>query len=225
MVQVRLIDIQVHHAGIGTPDLCKVRVTEAAAHLSRAAPVFDLRLYLRVSAFHHARDYGVAFSCPLQVGNHLADSAAGVQLAQPGRRIRMFIIRRFFLLDIHKDNRHIQVTDRREHIVRSRVGQQLQDDQIHVGRTEFIAGRGRQLLGSDQSPVDQFHRIRNHLFKRFILRLKFRHKGRELRQISAQRDGENTDSCFCIDQHKLTSQNSSSLLKNLFCISMSFCSL
>ncbi len=59
-------------------DLGKVGVTEAAAYLSSPAPVFDLSLHLRVSAFDHAGDNGMSLACALQVGNCLAYGTTGI---------------------------------------------------------------------------------------------------------------------------------------------------
>ena len=67
----------------------------------------------------------MTFARTLQIGYHLTDCTTGIQLTEPFWCIGIGIIRCFPFLHIHKHNRHIQVTDCREHIVAGRVGQKL----------------------------------------------------------------------------------------------------
>ena len=100
VVEVRLVDIQVHHTGIGTTDLGDVRIAETAAHLCGAAPVFYLALYLGVFALQTGDD-GMTLARTLQVGYHLAHCAAGVQFTQPCGCIRVLVVRRRQFLHVH----------------------------------------------------------------------------------------------------------------------------
>ena len=199
VVEVGLVDIQIHHAGIGAADLRKVRIAEAAANLRGTAPVGNLGVHFGVAALDDAGDHGVALASALQVGHHLANCAAGIELAQPGGGIGVGIIGGFLLLQVNQHHGHIQIADGGEHVVRGRVGQQLQDDQVHVGGTELVAGFHGLLLGGHKTAVDELHRVGDALFEVCVLCLKLRHQGRELGQIGAQRDGENADSRFGVD--------------------------
>ena len=125
----------------------------------------------------------MALSCPFQIGDHLAHSAAGVQSAQPCRGVGISIVRGFLLLQIHQHHRHTQIPNGGEHIVGRGVGQKLHDDQVHVSRPELVPGSGGLLLGGDQTAVDQFHGIRDALLEVGILAFKLRHQLRELGQV------------------------------------------
>ncbi len=199
VVKVGLVDIKVHHAGVGAADLGQIRVAEAAAHLCGAAPVGDLAVDLTVPALDDAGDDGVALAGTLKVGDHLAHGAAGVQRAEPGGRVGVGIVRRFFLLQIDEHDRDVEVAHGGQHVIGGGIGQQLQDHEIHVGGAELVARGHRELLGRDKAAVDQFDRIGDALFKVLILALKFRHEGGKLGQIGAERDGENADACFGVD--------------------------
>ena len=199
VVEVGFVDIQIHHAGVGSADLGNVGVAEAAAHLRGAAPVRDLGVHLRVAALDDAGDDGVALARALKVGHHLAHRAAGVELAQPGGGIGVGVVGRFLLLEVNEHHGHVQIAHGGEHIVARGVGQKLEDHKIHVGRAELVAGLHRLFLGGDKAAVDELDRVGDALFEIRVLRLKLRHQGRELGQIRAQRDGENADACFGVD--------------------------
>ena len=92
----------------------------------------------------------------------------------------MVVIQRFQLLDIHQHDRNIQILHRGKHIVGGGVREELHHHNVHIGCTEFIAGRLRQLLGRDQTAVHDLHRVGQRLLKRFILSLEFRHQRGEL---------------------------------------------
>ena len=50
VIQVGLVDVQIHHTGVGPTDLGQIGIPEAAAHLSGFAPVQKLGLRQRVAA-------------------------------------------------------------------------------------------------------------------------------------------------------------------------------
>ena len=102
-------------------------------------------------------------------------------------------------MQVHQHHGHVQIPDGGEHIVGGGVGQQLDDDQIHIRSPELVTGSGGQLLGGDDAAVDQLDRIRQGLLEGFVLALKFGHQTRELGKISPQRDGKYTDSGFGFD--------------------------
>ena len=77
VVEVRFVDIQVHHARIRSSDLCDVRVAEPAAHLCCAAPLFDLALHFGIVTLNTCNN-GMPFAGTLKVGNHLAYGTAGI---------------------------------------------------------------------------------------------------------------------------------------------------
>ena len=193
VVQVCLIDVQIHHAGVRTADLRQVRIAEAAAHLGRTAPVLKLCLHKGISSLYHACDHCVALTCALQIGHHLADCSARVQLAEPGRRVRVGIIGSLLFLYIYKNHRNIQVPDSRQHVVGCCIGQKLQNNKVHVCRAEFIPCCHRQLLRSDNAAVNHLNGVRQRLLERCILALELRNQRRELRQICSQGDGEHAN--------------------------------
>ena len=125
VVKIGFIDIQVHHSRIWSSDLGNIGVAESSAYLGCPAPLIDFLCHVSISAFYNTGDDGMTFARTLQIGYHLTDCSTGIQLTEPFWRIGIGIIRCFPLLHIHKHNRHIQVTDCREHIVAGRVGQKL----------------------------------------------------------------------------------------------------
>ncbi len=199
VVEIGLVDVEIHHAGVGAADLREVRVAEAAAYLRGAAPVLDLGLRLGVSALHDAGDDRVALAGALEVGDHLAHSAAGIELTQPGGGVSVGVIGSLLLLKVHEHDGHVQIAHGGEHVVGGGVGQQLQDDEIHVGGAELVAGRGGELFGGADAAVDQLHGVGQGLLEGLVLAFKLRNKGGELGQIRAQCDGEHADSCFGFD--------------------------
>ena len=80
VVEVGLVDIQIHHTRIRTADLRNVRVAETAAHLCRTAPVFYLVLHLGIITLQTGDD-SMPLASTLQVGYHLAYGTTGIQLA------------------------------------------------------------------------------------------------------------------------------------------------
>ena len=201
VVEVGFVDVQVHHAGVRTTDLCQIGVTEAAAHLCGTAPVLDLGLHLRVTALDHAGNDGVTLAGALQICHHLTHGAAGVQFAQPGGSIGVGIVRGFLLLDIHQHHGYVQVAHGGQHIVRGGVGQQLQNDQINVRGAELVACGHGKFLGGNDAAVHDFHGVGDGLFEVGVLLLKFGHEGRKLGQIRAQSNGEHANTGFGFNEH------------------------
>ena len=199
MVKVGLVDIQIHHAGVRAADLGQVCIPEAAADLGCTAPVLNFGLGNRIASLDDAGYHCMVLSRALKVSHHLTDGAAGIEFAEPGCRIRVGVVRSFLLLQVHEHHRHVQVAYGREHVVGSRICEQLQDHEIHIRRTEFVTGCHSQFLGCHKTSVDQFHTVRDHALEIGILALEFRHKRRKLRQISAERNRKNTNPCFCIN--------------------------
>ena len=201
MVEVGLVDVQVHHAGVGPADLGQVQIAEAAADLRGAAPVLQLRLHLGVAPFDDAGDDGVALAGPLQVGHHLAHRAAGVQLAQPGGGVGVGVVGRALFLHVDQHHRHVQVPHGGQHIVAGGVGQKLQDDQVHVRGAELVPRGHGQLFGGDDAPVDQLDRRGDGLFEGCVLPLELGDQAGELGQIGPQRNGKDAHTGFGVDQH------------------------
>ena len=204
MIEICLVDIQVHHAGIGASNLRKVRIAEAAADLRRFAPVGDFRVNLRVSALDNPGNDGVTLSGPLQIGYHFTHRAAGIQFAQPCRGICVRVIRGLLLLQIDQNDRHVQIPDGGKHIVGCGVSQKLQNHEVHVSGPELIPRRHCHFFCSDNAAVNQLHAVRNHALEVRILALKLRDQRRELRQIRPQRNGEHAHTRFCLHQYRLT---------------------
>ena len=94
-VQVGLVDIEVHHTRIRSSDLSDVCIAESSSDLSCTAPVLDLFLNARVSAFYDACDHGMSLAVALKVCHHLAYSAACIAFAQPGCDVCVVIIKCF----------------------------------------------------------------------------------------------------------------------------------
>ena len=198
VVEVGLVDVEVHHAGIRSSDLSQVGVAESPADLRRTAPLIDFLSNIGIAAFDNTCDHCVSLSCALKVSDHLADSAACIELAKPCRCIGVGVIRRLEFLYVHQNNRHVDVANSGKHVVRGRVGEKLADHQVYVRRAELVACRLGQLFGRADSAVNDLDCVRKCLLERVVLTLELRYQRRELRQIRAERDGENADSCFRI---------------------------
>ena len=65
VVQVGLVDIEIHHTGIRTSDLGNVGLTETSADLCCLTPVGDLCCHLRITAFYDAGDHSMSLACTL----------------------------------------------------------------------------------------------------------------------------------------------------------------
>ena len=199
VIEVGLVDIEVHHTGIGTANLCDIGIAETATHLSSTAPVLDFSLNLRVSAFYHTCNDSRTLAGTVQVSHHLTDGTAGIQLAQPDGNIGLSVIGSQFLLHIHDDYRHIEVAHRRQHIIRGAIGEHLQDNEVHIGSTELITGLHRLFLGGHHSAINDFDGFWQCFLECSILSLKLRNELWELRQVCSECDGEHAHPCFCFN--------------------------
>ena len=198
-VQIGFVNIEIHHARIWPANLRNIRIAESSSGLCGKAPLLNLFLNIRISAFHHAGNHRMPLAEPLQIRHHFSHRSTGIPFSKPCCDIRMIVIQRLQLLKVHQHDRHIQIFDSRKHVVGSGIGQKLQKYQIHVRCPELIPCSLRLLLRGNHPSVDQFHRIRKRLLKRFILGLKFRHQRRKLRQIRPQRNRKYADFCFRIN--------------------------
>ncbi|CDD75532.1 unknown [Cryptobacterium sp. CAG:338] len=81
VIEVGLVDVEVHHARIRPANLSDIGIAEAAAYLCGTTPVFNLGSSLRVATFDDARDYGMALAGAVEVGNHFAYGSACIASA------------------------------------------------------------------------------------------------------------------------------------------------
>ena len=81
----------------------------------------------------------------------------------------------------------------------SAAGQQLQNDKVNVGGAELIARGHGLLLGGDDAAVDDIDGVGQRLFEGGVLALKLGDQRGELRQVSAQRNGEHANAGFGFD--------------------------
>ena len=196
VIEVGLVDIEIHHTRVGATDLGDIGVTETATHLSRTAPVLYLCLSRRIAALYNAGNHCRALAGTVQVGYHLTDSAAGIELTQPGGNVGLGIIGCQLLLQVHNHHRHVEVADGGQHIIRGAVGEHLQNDQIDICCTELITGCHRLLLTGDHTAIDDLDGIGQRLLERFILGLELGNELRELWQVCLQGNREYTYLCF-----------------------------
>ena len=113
VVEVSLINIEVHHAWIRASNLCDVGITETTTHLSSTAPVFNLSLYTRVTTLDNACNDSRTLASTIQISHHFTNGSASIELAQPGRDVSLRIVGSQFLLYIHNDYWHVEVTNGR----------------------------------------------------------------------------------------------------------------
>ena len=81
----------------------------------------------------------------------------------------------------------------------SAAGQQLQNDKVNIGGAELIARGHGLLLGGDDAAVDDLDGVGQRLFEGGVLALKLGDQRGELRQVSAQRNGEHANAGFGFD--------------------------
>ena len=81
----------------------------------------------------------------------------------------------------------------------SAAGQQLQNDKVNVGGAELIARGHGLLLGGNDAAVDDLDGVGQRLFEGGVLALKLGDQRGELRQVSAQRNGEHANAGFGFD--------------------------
>ena len=196
VVEIGLVNIEVHHARIGTAYLGDIGIAEAAAHLGSTAPVLYLCLHLRVATLDNSRDDCRTLAGTIQVGHHLADGTTGIELAQPGGDVGLGIVGGQLFLYVDNHDGHVEVAHGRQHIIRSAIGQHLQDDQVYIGCTELVACCHRLLLGGHHAAVNNLDGVGQRLLEGCILSLKLGYELRELWQVCLQRNAEHTYSCF-----------------------------
>ena len=176
VIEVCFINVQIHHSRIWSADLRNVSLTKSSSDLSSLAPVFNLCLNSRISAFYHTCDHRMSFACSLKVCNSFAYSSAGIAFSQPGSNICMLIIQSFQLLDVYQHYRNIQIADCRKHIIRCSIGQHLKEYKINVCSAESVPCLHCLFLGCHHSSVNDLYRIRNCFFECSILCLKLRYQ-------------------------------------------------
>ncbi len=143
----------------------------------------------------------MALAGAVQVGDNLAGGAASVQLAQPGGDVGVGVVGLGLLLHVHDYHGNVKVAHDGKHVVAGGVGEHLQDDQVHVGSAEEVAGVLCLFLGGYHAAVDDVHRGGQGLLEFGILALEFGDELRELRQVRAERDGEHADFRFGFNEH------------------------
>ena len=176
VVQVCLIDVKVHHTRIRSSDLSDIGIAESSSYLCSLAPVFDLCLNSRISTLNYTCNNSMSLACSFQIGNCFTYSTAGISFTKPCSDICVIIIQCFELLNVHKNNRNIKITDCREHIVGCRIGQHLKKYDINVCSTEFISGFHRLLFCCYHSSIDDLYCIRDCFFECLILSFKLRYQ-------------------------------------------------
>ena len=81
VVQVCLINIEIHHTRIWSSDLCDIGITESSSYLGCLTPVFDLCLNSRISPFYNTCDHRMSLACSLQVCYSFAYCTACIPLS------------------------------------------------------------------------------------------------------------------------------------------------
>ena len=122
VVQVGLINVKIHHTWVRSSNLGNICVTESSSYLSCFTPVFNLSLNIWISAFYNTSDNSMSLSSSLKVSNSFSNSTAGISFAEPCSNVCVIVIQSFQLLNIYQNNRNIQVTDCRKHVVGCSVG-------------------------------------------------------------------------------------------------------
>ena len=196
MVEVGLVNVEIHHTGVRTTNLCDVRIAEAATHLCCTAPVPNLCLYFGVTTLYDTRNHCRTLAGTVQVGYHLTNGATGIELAEPGGDIGLGIVWSQLLLYVDNDDRNIEISDGRQHIIRGTIGEHLQDDEVNVCCAELVASSHRLLLAGHHTAVDNLDGVGQRLLECLILSLKLRNELGELWQVSLQRNAEDTYPCF-----------------------------
>ena len=196
VVEIGLVNIEVHHAWIGTAYLGDIGIAETTTHLSSTTPILNLSLNTWVAALNHTCNHSRTLAGTIQVGHHLADGTTGIEFAQPGGNVGLGIVGSQLFLYVDNHDGHVQIAHGRQHIVRSAIGQHLQDDQVYIGCTELVACCHRLLLGGHHAAVNNLDGVGQRLLEGCILSLKLGYELRELWQVCLQRNTEHTYSCF-----------------------------
>ena len=82
----------------------------------------------------------MALAGTLQVGYHLTDGTACIEVTQPDGDIGVGIVGSQLLLKVHDHNGNVEVAYSGQHIIRGAIGQHLKDDKIDIGSAELVAG-------------------------------------------------------------------------------------
>ena len=198
VVEVGLVDIEIHHSRIGSSYLGDIRIPEAAAYLSRPAPFLDLLCYPGISSLDDSGYHGMSLAEALEIRHHLSHGSAGIGLSQPLCGARVIVIESLELLYIYEDNGYVQILDCRKHIIGGSIGKKLHEHQVHVSGPELVPCCLGLFLRCDKPAVDNLNGIREGCLEIGILFVKFRYKRGKLRQICAQSYRKYPDLCFCI---------------------------
>ena len=196
MVEVGLVDVEVHHAGIGATDLGDVGVAETTTYLGGTAPILDLGLSGGITTFDNASDDSAALAGTVEVGYHFAGGTASVELAKPGGDVGLLVVGSQLLLEVDDDDGHVEVAHGGEHVVGGAVGEHLEDDEVNVGSAELVAGYHRLLLGGYHATIDELDGVGEGLLECFILGFELGNELWELGEIGAKGDGEHADAGF-----------------------------
>ena len=118
----------------------------------------------------------MSLASSLKVSNSFSNSTAGISFTQPCSDVCVIVIQCFQFLNVNQNNRYIQVTDCRKHIVRCSICQHLKEYQVYICCTEFISGFHRLLFCCYHSSVNDLYGIRNCLLECLILSFKLRYQ-------------------------------------------------
>ena len=139
VIQVGLINVQIHHTRIRSSDLSNVSITKSSSYLSCLAPVFDLSLNSRIAAFYNTCDNSMSLAGSFKVSNSFSNSTTCITFAQPCCDICVIIIQCFQFLNVYQNNRNIKITNCRKHIVRCSISQHLKEYKVNISCTEFVS--------------------------------------------------------------------------------------
>ncbi len=201
VVEVGLVDIEVHHARVRTADLGNVGTTQATTYLGGTAPLLELLGHSRVATLDDTGHDGMTLAGAVKVGHDLSGGAAGVQIAQPRGDVGIGIVGLGLLLHVDHDDGHIQVAHDRQHVVARGIGEHLQDDQVDVLGAELVAGDLGLLLGGHHAAVDKLDSRGQRGLKVLVLLFKVGNELRELRKIGTEGDREDADLGTSIYKH------------------------
>ena len=143
----------------------------------------------------------MALACAVEVGHDLAGGAAGVEVAEPGGDVGGGVVGLGLLLDVDDDHGDVEVTHGGQDVVARGVGEHLQDHEVDVRGAEEVARLLGRLLGGDHASVDELDGRGQGRLEVGVLLLEVGNELRELRQVGAERDGEDADLCLGVDEH------------------------
>lgn len=201
VVEVGLVDVEVHHARIRTADLGDIGATQTTAHLGGTAPLLELLGHGRVAALDNTGHHGVTLAGTVKVGYDLTGSTAGVQIAQPRGDIGVGVVGLGLLLHVDHDDGHVQVAYDRQHVVARGIGEHLQDDQVDILGAELVARDLSLFLGGHHTAVDKLDGRRQRGLKVLVLLLKVGNELRELRKIGTEGDRKDANLGLGVNEH------------------------